>query len=105
MGALAVTRDEITKGLATLDPDPVRAFAMSGSSIERAILRADNGASCFPLLVQALANPVLAPLLPPNAPLGTVLLAQVTDPTARCDASCTVEIRQGRQLPHARCDS
>jgi hypothetical protein len=79
IAALAVSRDGVPAGLATLDPDPLRAFAMAGPSARRAILLADDGLTYFTLLAQTLANPDLAPLLPPNAPLGTDVLALVTD--------------------------
>lgn len=76
---LTVTRHGTHAGLLTLDPDPLRAFAMAGPSARRALLLADGGQTYFTLLQEAADRPDLADLLPLRVAAGYDMPALVPD--------------------------
>ncbi len=76
---MLMSRFGIDAGLQAIDPDPVRAFAMAGRSVRRALLLADNGQSYFDLLRRAIDTPAFDPRLPPQTVAGIDLIAYVSN--------------------------
>jgi hypothetical protein len=77
--ALTVSVNGAEAGLALIDADPVRAFAMAGPSTRRAVLLADTGKTYFELLAMASARPELDGLLIPQSANALDLLGLVSD--------------------------
>jgi hypothetical protein len=76
--ALRAARGDVEAGLAEINPDPVRAFALGGMSVRRAVLLADAGVTYFTLLHAGRAVPDLGDSIGPLT-LGVELLALTSD--------------------------
>jgi hypothetical protein len=77
--AYQIAQTGTADGLSVIDPDPVRAFAMAGQSVRRAILLVDNGQTYFDLLARASADAAFEALLSSQTRLGLDLTALVSD--------------------------